>query len=92
MDYKLKEGFGSGRIEFKNGVGQLWSFSEAVNQDIKNAYLKAIENPDVNKEQCYLSSWDPVKKEVVMFYGNMPETYDEFMKRIAEEQTDSMSE
>lgn len=92
MDYKLQEGFGSARIEFVNGLGQLWSFSEAVNQDIKNAYLKATETPDANKEQCYLSSWDPEKKEVVMLYGNMPETYDEFMKRIAEEQADTMSE
>ena len=92
MDYKLQEDFGSARIELKNGVGQLHTFSEAVNQNIKDAYLKAIENPDVNKEHCYLSSWDQEKKEVVMIFGSMPETYDEFMSSISEKEEDSAVE
>lgn len=79
MDYKLQAGNGSARISFKCGIAQLWSFSEPVNKEIEQAYLEALNNPEVNKEDCYLTSWDPQKNEVVAVFGSVPGTYDEFM-------------
>lgn len=85
-EHNLLEGFGSVRIAFKSGVAQISSLTQPVDQEVKDWYLKVIEDPEVEKEDCYLSSWDPEKKDVVMIYGKMPETYDEFEERIAEEE------
>lgn len=84
MDYKLQAGHGSARISFKCGIARLWSFSEPVNKEIEQAYLEALNNPEVNKEDCYLTSWDPQKNEVVAVFGGAPETYDEFMHEVDE--------
>lgn len=79
MEHKENFGFGSARIAFKGGLSQLWSFSEPVNDDIKKAYLKASKHPDAIEAECYLSSWDVESGDIVMVYGDPPETYVEFM-------------
>ena len=91
MEHKENFGFGSAKIAFKGGVSQLWSFSEAVNDNIKKAFLKASKEPNVNEDECYLSSWDAESGDIVMIYGDPPETYVEYMDSEAEE-TDSTGE
>lgn len=85
MEHKENFGFGSAKIAFKKGFSQLWSFSEPVNDNIKKAYLEATKHPDVVEAECYLSSWDGDSNDIVMLYGDPPETYVEFMDAEDEE-------
>ena len=84
MDYELQQGCGSARVFFKNGVGQIWSFSEPIDEETKQAYLEILKKPEVNKEESYLTFWDSQKNEVLAVYGKLPETYDELMEETKE--------
>ena len=79
MDYKLQSGYGSARIFMKRGVGQMWSFSEPIDNETEQAFLEILNDPDVDKEECYLTSWDTQKSEVIAIFGKLPELYAEFM-------------
>lgn len=87
IKYALSEGFGSLKLAYKEGFAQIYSLSQPVDQSIIDDFNKALEDPDIDKEDSYLSSWDPEKKELVMIYGKMPETYAEFDERVSEEET-----
>lgn len=91
MEHKENFGFGSAKIAFKGGLSQLWSFSEPVNENIKKAYLQASKSPEVNEDDCYLTTWDAESGDIAMVYGDPPETYTEFMDA-EDEEVDSTSE
>ena len=47
--------------------------------------MKASKDPNVDEASCYLSSWDTESSDIVMIYGDPPETYAEFMDSEDEE-------
>ena len=53
--------------------------------------MKASKHPDAIEAECYLSSWDAESGDIVMVYGDPPETYVEFMDS-EDEEAESKSE
>ena len=86
MKYELSDGYGSMRLADKNGFAQIYSLSQPVDQDLIDDFNRALEDPDIDKDGSYLSSWDPEKKELVMIYGKMPESFAEFDERVSKEE------
>lgn len=87
MEHKLVEGLGSAKIALKNGFAQISSLTQSVDQGIIDKFHEIMEDPDVDKDESYLSSWDSERKELVMIYGKMPETYAEFNEKISKEES-----
>ena len=85
MQYLLVPGYGSAYIQSINGLGQLYSISEPVDEEFRKEFYKALEKPDVDKENSYLSVWDSVKNELITEFGKHPITYEEYMKEQEEE-------
>ncbi len=86
MNYFKQDGFGAMRIQFDNGIAQIGSFIEPITDAIKKEFEKYIEDPKVVKDKCYLTMWDAEKGELVALFGAIPESYDDFMKRMEEEE------
>ncbi len=92
MKYTKNMGYGSLRIAFKTGVAQTGAMLEPITDKDKEEYLKWIEEPEINKEDCYLVAWDSEKNDVVVIFGTMPQTYEEFWDNIGgETSTDEQS-
>lgn len=88
-NYTQTEGFGSSKFAYfayKEGFGQIYSLSKPVDQSIIDDFMKTLDDPDIDKDESYLSSWDPEKKELVMIYGKMPGTLAEFEEQISKEE------
>lgn len=83
-EYHENFGYGSACFAGKAGISQILSFSGPVDGEIKKLYLETLENPKVDKDKSYLTSWDDDKKEVVAIFGTVPETYEEQEKRYSE--------
>lgn len=63
----------------RDEASAIYHLTEPVNETIKQDFFKAIEEEGVIKEECYLTSWDDEKKELIAIFGKLPETYDEMM-------------
>ena len=73
-------GYGAACIMGKKGVGQILHFVEPVNEQAKESFLETLSmNPDIDKEKCYLTSWDEEKGEVAALFGNLPPLFEEEM-------------
>lgn len=86
-NYELSEGFGSLKLAYTDGFGHIYSLSSSVDQALIDEFNRALEDPNIDKDGSYLSSWDTEKKELVMICGKMPETYAEFNESMSEEET-----
>ena len=53
-------------------------------EEMKESYLKSLENPDIDAETSYFVYWDTDKKEIVVLFGYDPGTYRDFEKSIDE--------
>ena len=77
---KSLPGYGCIALTFKNGIGQIAALDKPLSKTLKRHFLREIEiNPDVNKEESYLTYWDDKEKQVKVFYGKMPEKYDDML-------------
>ena len=85
MTYSKHDGFGVMRLQFE-GIAQLGSLIEPITDAIKKEFEKHIADPRVIKDKCYLTVWDAEKGELSALYGTLPESYDDYMKRIEKEE------
>lgn len=86
-EYITKDNMGYGCIFLsgKKGVSTSYSFNEPYDlEEMKESYLKSLENPDIDAETSYFVYWDTDKKEIVVLFGYDPGTYRDFEKSIDE--------
>jgi DNA-binding Lrp family transcriptional regulator len=82
LKYLYEEAGGYGRIftVLKNGEYITDSLEESSDlEELKEEYLKSLENPDVDADCSYFTYWDPEKKEIVVLFGEDPGTYEEYI-------------
>lgn len=77
-------GYGSACFAGNKGISQMFSFSAPIDEDVKKIYLETIEKSDINKEDCYLTSWDAENNTIVAIFGKLPETFQEYEERAAQ--------
>ena len=58
---------------------------DAYLEEIKKEYLGILEEDEIDKDECYLTTWDDDKKEVVAVFGTLPKAYDEIYCEAREE-------
>lgn len=81
INYKYSTSFGFGCLAIKSrkGVKTIYNLLTPVNDEIIQDYMKAIEDPEVDAEECYLTSWNPDTQEITAVFGILPLSYDESM-------------
>ena len=68
-----KQGYGCYTIVTKNEGTTSYRLNEPVDlEKIKAKYIKILENPDVNKEESYLTFWDTEQKKIIVLFGKDP--------------------
>jgi len=73
-----QNGYGAAYFKRKDGIGTILHFGEPVSDEIKQAYLKTLEdNPDLDISVCYLTAWDEAKGDVVAVFGEIPPLYED---------------
>ena len=72
------DGYGSICLTLKEGYFKYHPLEESFDlEELKAAYLEALENPDVDAERSYFAYWDTEKKEIVVLFGEDPGLYRE---------------
>ena len=78
------QGFGCMAIASK-GFKSIYHLDKPVDEEIKKEYLGILEEDEIDKDECYLTTWDDDKKEVVAVFGTLPKAYDEIYCETQEE-------
>lgn len=77
--YIDKPGYGCIALFSKKGMGRMCALIEPLNDAIKSDFLKDISQPEIDETKCYLTAWDEENNEIVAVFGNLPQSYDEYM-------------
>lgn len=77
--HTISFGFGCLAIKSRKGVIAISNLRTPLNDEIKRDYMKSIEDPDVDADGCYLTSWNPDTQEIFAVFGTLPLSYDESM-------------
>ena len=75
LEYSLQEGFGCAKVQYKNGFGQLINFNEPFNEEYKTKFLEWMKDDNLDVSNCYLTSWEPEKQELIAVFGTLPEVF-----------------
>ena len=67
------------------GFKSIYHLDKPVDEEIKKEYLGILEEDEIDKDECYLTTWDDDKKEVVAVFGTLPKAYDEIYCEAQEE-------
>lgn len=82
-------GFGAARIMKTTGIGTVLHFGEPVDKETNALFHEALHsNQDIDEANCYLTSWDSDKGDVIALFGEVPPLYSEE----EDEECDSLSE
>lgn len=74
----MSQGYGCMAIASK-GLRTVYHIDKPIDNEIKNEYLKIIDEEGIDKDKSYLSMWDEEKNEVVALFGTLPKSYDELL-------------
>ncbi len=76
-EHSVGGGYGCARFSFDK-IAQLFPIVRHLDKEIKNDYLKTIEDPQIKKDECYLTAWNEERNEIIAVFGKLPQSYDEF--------------
>lgn len=77
--YYSSFGFGCFAIQNRKGVRAIHNLLKPADDEIKQDFQKTIQDPDVDADHCYLTSWDPEEQKITAVFGRLPMSYDESM-------------
>lgn len=69
-----EKGYGCIGLERRNGSVTEYLTAPATEQ-MKEAFIAALDDPDVDREKSYFTVWDEDKQDVVAFYGEIPPVF-----------------
>lgn len=75
-----EKGYGCISLERRNNSNTEYLIAP-VTEEMKEAFMAALEDPDVDKEKSYFTIWDEEKQDVVAFYGKIPPVFVEPRKQ-----------
>ena len=84
MEEERIESAGAIYFSEKNGRAQLTQRSPVGEADDETDMTKfkeiLLKNPELDPEKCYLTRWDPTKKEVTYLFGNPEKVWESELK------------
>lgn len=81
IQYQFTSSTGHGclAVADRKGVRAVYHLLKPVDDEIRKDYLEMLNNPDVDPEKCYLTSWDSQMQEITAVFGILPLSFDESM-------------
>lgn len=80
--YRTEEMFGYGVVGVGHisGIVHTYQLDEPYNRMVESIFRKILQQDSVNEKLSYLVYWDEIRNDIVAAFGNLPETFEEFME------------
>jgi len=71
----IHAGCGAYRLAAPNGIAQVGAFHTRLTRATIARFKKDIQSPQLNAAECYLSRWNPRRRQVEMVVGIFPKEF-----------------